>query len=39
MSVFGWLSLTQAELYTRAARQKQLAGGAMKLLLRDKDET
>lgn len=39
MSVFGWLSLKQAELYTRAARQKQLAGGAMKLLLRDKDET
>jgi integrase len=39
MSVFGWLSLKQAELYTRAAQQKRLAGGAMKLLLRDKDET
>ena len=39
MSVFGWLSLKQAELYTRAAQQKRIAGGAMKLLLRDKDET
>jgi integrase len=39
MSVFGWLSLKQAELYTRAAQQKRLASGAMKLLLRDKDET
>jgi hypothetical protein len=39
MSVFGWLSLKQAELYTRAAQQKRLAGNAMKLLMRDKDET
>jgi integrase len=34
VSVFGWLSLKQAKLYTRAERQKQLPGGAMKLLLR-----
>jgi len=39
MSVFGWLSLKQAELYTRAVVQKQLARGAMELLLRDKDKT
>jgi hypothetical protein len=29
MSVFGWLSLKQAELYTRAAQQKRIAKGAM----------
>jgi integrase len=39
MSVFGWLSLKQAELYTRAAQQKRLARGAMKLLMRDENET
>ncbi len=39
MSVFGWLSLKQAELYTRAAQQKRMAEDAMKLLMRDKDET
>jgi integrase len=39
MSVFGWLSLKQAELYTRAAQQKRMAGEAMKLLMRDKDKT
>lgn len=39
MSVFGWMSLKQAELYTRAAQQKRLAKGAMELLLRDKDKT
>jgi hypothetical protein len=33
MSTFGWLSLKQAEpSCTRAAQQKRLAGGAMKLL-------
>jgi len=26
MSVFGWLSLKQAELYTRAAQQKRITG-------------
>ena len=39
MSVFGWLSLKQAELYTRAAQQKRIAKDAMKLLIRDKNET
>jgi integrase len=39
MSIFGWLSLKQAELYTRAAQQKRLAKRAMKLLIRDENET
>jgi integrase len=39
MSVFGWLSLKQAELYTRAAQQKRIAKDAMNLLVRDKNET
>lgn len=39
MSVFGWLSLKQAALYTRAAQQKRMAKGAMGLLIRDKNET
>jgi integrase len=39
MAIFGWLSLKQAELYTRGAQRKQMAGDAMKLLMRDKDET
>lgn len=32
MSIFGWKTLEQAEPYTRAARQKMLAGGAMQLV-------
>jgi integrase len=39
MSVFGWVSLKQAELYTRAAQQKRIAKEAMPLLIRDKNET
>ena len=39
MSVFGWVSLKQAELYTRAAQQKRIAKDAMGLLIRDKNET
>jgi integrase len=39
MSVFGWLTMKQAELYTRAAQQKRIAKDAMRLLIRDKNET
>jgi integrase len=39
MSVFGWLSLKQAELYTRAAQQKRLAKDAMGLLIRNGTDT
>lgn len=33
MSIFGWTTLQQAEVYTRAAEQKRLAGSAMHLVL------
>lgn len=39
MAIFGWLTPKQAALYTRAARQKKLAGDAMPLLLRGKEGT
>ena len=32
MAIFGWSSLKMAELYTRAAEQKRLAGSAMHML-------
>lgn len=32
MAIFGWQTSKQAVLYTRAAEQKVLAGGAMALL-------
>jgi integrase len=32
MSIFGWKTLEQAELYTEAVRQQLLAGGAMNLI-------
>jgi integrase len=35
MSIFGWLTLKQAELYTREAERKRMAGSAMSLLLRE----
>ena len=38
MSVFGWLPLKQVKFHTRAAQQRLMAVGAMKLLMRDKDE-
>jgi integrase len=38
-SVFGWLSLKQAEHYTRAAEQKRLARDAMPLLMRNGTKT
>lgn len=34
MSIFGWLTLKEAERYTRAAAQKKLAGRAMAMLER-----
>lgn len=34
MSIFGWLTLKEAERYTRAAEQKRLAEGAMSLVER-----
>lgn len=36
MSIFGWLTLKEAERYTRAAERKRLAGDAMHLLRVDK---
>jgi len=33
MAIFGWRTLKQAELYTRAAEQKRIAGSAMSLLV------
>ena len=34
MSIFGWLTMKEAERYTRAAERRKLAGGATKLLMR-----
>lgn len=34
MAIFGWLKLTEAERYTRAAERKRMAGDAMGLLVR-----
>src|SRR5262249_23101532 len=36
-AIFGWSTLKQPELYTRAAEQKQLAEGAMSLLVARKN--
>ena len=33
MAIFGWKTMKEAERYTRAARQKVLAGSAMRLLV------
>jgi hypothetical protein len=32
MAIFGWRTIKQAEVYTRAAERKRLAGTAMHLL-------
>ena len=37
MSIFGWLNLAEAERYTRAVRQKVMAGEAMDMLSRTKE--
>ncbi len=34
MAIFGWLSLAEAERYTRAAERRRMAGDAMGLLVR-----
>ncbi len=34
MSIFGWLTVKEAERYTRAAERRKLAGGAAALLMR-----
>jgi len=36
MSIFGWSTIKQAELYTRSADQKRLAASGMKLIGRGK---
>lgn len=37
-AIFGWTTSQQADLYTRAARRKKLAGAGAKLLLPDRNE-
>lgn len=37
MSIFGWLTIAEAERYTRAARRRKMAGEAMGLLVRNKN--
>jgi integrase len=39
MSIFGWLTLKEAERYTRAAAQKKMAGRAMAMLERPEKGT
>jgi integrase len=39
MSIFGWRTLAQAELYTRAAERRHMAATAMPLLLRPQSAT
>jgi hypothetical protein len=36
MAIFGWRTLKEAERYTRAADQKRIASGAMRLLIADR---
>lgn len=35
MAIFGWASVKQAEVYTRAADRRRLAAGGMRLMLRN----
>ncbi len=37
-AIFGWTTSQQADLYTRAARRKKMAGDAAKLLMPDRTE-
>jgi len=39
MSIFGWLTLKEAERYTRAVEQKKIAGRAMRMLERGEKGT
>jgi hypothetical protein len=34
MSICAWLTMAEAERYTRAAKRKQMAGDAMNLVVR-----
>jgi integrase len=38
MAIFGWATAKEAERYTKTARRKRIAGDAMSLLVRPKDE-
>ena len=38
MAMFGWMTLKEAERYTKTAQRKKMAGDAMSLLVRSKDE-
>jgi hypothetical protein len=39
MAIFGWLTLKEAELYTRTAERRRMAGDAMGLLVRNGNGT
>ena len=39
MSIFGWLTLKEAERYTRAAERKRLAKSGKHLLARGEEKT
>ena len=39
MAIFGWLTLAEAERYTRAAQRRRMAGDAMGLLIRNENAT
>lgn len=38
MAIFGWKTIQEAERYTRAARRKKMAGDAMPLMRRPKED-
>ena len=38
MAIFGWATTKEAERYTKTAKRKKMAGDAMSLLVRPKDE-
>jgi integrase len=38
MAIFGWATSKEAERYTKTAKRKKMAGDAMTLLVRPKDE-
>lgn len=38
MAIFGWKTIQEAEPYTRAARRKKMAGDAMPLMRRPKED-
>jgi hypothetical protein len=38
MAIFGWATSKEAERYTKTAQRKKMAGDAMSLLVRSKDE-